>query len=160
MATLRSRYRPRPCVSFGIIRFTGSCAVSRPVEAVFDALADMAELHRWNPNVTSSSRLTGARLEVGSTYESVIRRGPLRLVAASTLTAIEPPHAVEYQGTIGSFWSIDRLTFASTAHGTEVTFFNESRPPTWLKPLNPLLNAAFQPQARRAVAGAHRFLTG
>ncbi len=141
-----------------MIGFSESIHVDRPIEVVFDALADMAELDRWNPNVTNSARVSGGRLEVGSVYASVIRRGPLELKADTELIAIEPPRMVEYQGTISGFWSVDRLTFESRDDGTVITFFNESTPPAWLRPVTPLMQASFQKQARRAVEGARRFL--
>jgi hypothetical protein len=70
-----------------VIEFIGH--VAQPQQIVFEQLADMAELSRWNPNVTASQRTSGHRLAVGSTYVSTIRRGPLRMVAHSTLTAVE-----------------------------------------------------------------------
>ena len=125
---------------------------------MFELLADMAELHRWNPNVRSSQRVSGDRLEEGSEYESIIVRGPVRMTARSVLVAAEPSQAVRYEGSIGGFWTIDSLTFQPSEAGTRVIFHNQMRTPTWLRPLTPLLNAVFQPQARRAVEGAKRYL--
>lgn len=82
----------------------------------------------------------------------------MRLTADSELVAIDPPHMVEYRGSITGFWSVDRLTFVPTRQGTRVEFFNESRPPAMLRPLSFLLNALFQRQARRAVRGAQDYL--
>ena len=65
---------------------------------MFELLADMAELHRWNPNVRSSQRVSGDRLEEGSEYESIIVRGPVRMTARSVLVAAEPSQAVRYEG--------------------------------------------------------------
>lgn len=143
-----------------MIAFTGSLDVPHPPEGVFECLADMAELDRWNPNVTASRRNGGERLAVGSTYLSTIRRGPLRMTARSTLTAVEPGRSVTYEGTIAGIWSTDSLTFEPNGNGTRITFSNRSQPPAWLRFLTPLLNAAFQPQARRAVDGARRYLGG
>lgn len=129
-----------------------------PPPAVFDLLADMAELHRWNPNVRDSRRTTGDRLEAGSEYVSTIARGPLRMTARSELITVEPNRKVQYEGSIGRFWSVDSLTFEPLVQGTRITFHNETQPPSWLRPLSPLINAVFQPQAQRAVEGARRYL--
>ncbi len=118
----------------------------------------MAELDRWNPNVTDSRRTAGDRLTVGSTYVSTIRRGPLRMTARSELTAIERNRSVTYEGTIAGFRSTDSLTFEPHGSGTCITFSNQSQPPKWLRFLSSLFDLAFQPQARRAVEGARRYL--
>ena len=141
-----------------MIEFTGHLDVAHPPRIVFEQLADMAELSRWNPNVTSSERTSGDRFAVGSTYLSTIRRGPLQMVARSTLTAVEPGRSVTYEGPISGMWSVDSLHFEPASAGTRITFSNHTRPPSWLRPFGPILNAAFQPQARKAVDGARRYL--
>lgn len=141
-----------------MIEFTGHLDVAAPPEYVFGRLADMDELHQWNPSVTESQRLAGDRLTVGSTYLSTIRRGPIRMTARSRLTEIEPGRSVTYEGSISSLWSIDSLTFEPRGEGTRITFHNLTTTPKWVRPLTPILNAAFQPQARRAVEGARRYL--
>lgn len=142
-----------------MIRFIGTCEVVGSIDRVFGALADMTDLDRWNPNVVRSERVRGGRLEPGSRYRSVIKRGPFELIADTELVVVDPSRLVEYRGTISGFESVDRLTFEPTKGGTMVTFFNESRPPVWLRPATPLLNLVFQPQARRAVAGARAYLS-
>ena len=141
-----------------MIEFTGQLEVDEPPAAVFELLADMAELQRWNPNVRSSQRISGNRLEPGSRYESTVARGPMRMTARSELVTVEPSRKVQYEGSIAGFWSVDSLTFEPSGDGTRITFRNETRTPSWLRPLIPLLNAAFQRQARRAVEGAGRYL--
>jgi hypothetical protein len=93
-----------------VITFTGHLDVALPPDAMFVRLADMAELDRWNPNVTASRRTNGDRLVVGSTY---LRSdgGPLRMTARSTVTEVEPGRSVTYEGSISGLWSIDTLTF-------------------------------------------------
>lgn len=55
-------------------------------------------------------------------------------------------------------WSTDALTFETVEHGTRVTFHNITHTPHWLRPIDPLLNAAFQRIALRAIHGARRHL--
>lgn len=141
-----------------MIEFTGYLDVALPHDIVFEKLADMSELDRWNPNVTASRRTSGERLVVGSTYLSTIQRGPLRMVAHSTLTEVDPGRSVTYEGSISRLWSVDSLRFEPHGAGTRITFFNRTRPPAWMRPLGPILNAAFQPQERKAVDGARRYL--
>lgn len=141
-----------------MISFTGKLDVDQPPGGAFDLLADMTELDLWNPSVESSRRITGERLELGSTYESTIVRGLIRMTARSVLISVEPGRRVCYEGSIGMFWSIDSLTFEQSGAGTRITFENESSAPSWLRPLTPLMNFAFQPQARKAVNGAAQYL--
>lgn len=141
-----------------MIGFIGHLDVDQPPEQVFELLADMAELHRWNPNVSDSRRTSGDRLEPSSRYESTIVRGPARMTAHSELVAVEPNRMVRYEGSISGFWSIDSLAFQPAGAGTRIIFSNETTTLSWLRPLTPLLDAAFQRQARRAVEGARRYL--
>ena len=141
-----------------MIEFVGYLETPLSPDVVFALLADMAQLDRWNPNVTASRRSSGEQFGLGSTYVSTIQRGPVRMTARSELTAVEPGRSVTYQGTIAGFWSIDSLAFEPNGDGTRVVFRNESQPPRWLRFLSPLFNAAFQPQAHRAVDGARRYL--
>jgi hypothetical protein len=92
----------------------------------------------------------------GSEYESIIARSPLRMTAGSELVEVELDRKVVYEGSIAWFWSVDSLAFEASGDGTRITFRNETSTPRWLSPLIPLLNAAFQRQARRAVEGAPR----
>lgn len=143
-----------------MIEFTGHLDVEHPPPVVFELIADMSQLSKWNPNVTLSQRVSGERFEVGSRYESTIVRWPVRMTAKSELVEVERDSRVQYEGSIGAFWSIDSLTFSQLGAGTRITFHNVSRGPWWLKPLIPLMNRAFQGQAQRAVDGAADYLQG
>ena len=141
-----------------MIAFTGQLEVDSPPVIVFELLADMAGLHRWNPNVRASQRISGDRFARGSKYESIIARGPVRMTARSELVKVELGRKVVYEGSIAWFWSIDSLMFEESGDGTRITFRNQTRTPRWLSPLIPLLNASFQGQAQRAVEGAARYV--
>lgn len=141
-----------------MIEYTGHLDVPLTHDVVFEKLADMTELDRWNPNVTTSRRTSGDRLVVGSTYVSTIQRGPLRMTAVSTLTAVDLGRSVTYEGSISGMWSVDSLGFEPRGAGTRITFRNRTQLPAWLRPFSPILNGAFQPQARKAVDGARRYL--
>lgn len=141
-----------------MIAFTRHLEVDCAPGVAFELLADMAELHRWNPNVRTSRRISGDRFAPGSKYESIIARGPVRMTARSELVTFRPGRKVEYEGSIAWFWSIDSLTFEPSGDGTRITFRNQTQTPSWLRPLSPLLNAAFQRQAGRAVQGAYRYV--
>lgn len=141
-----------------MIAFTGHLEVDHPPSVVFELLADMDELHQWNPNVRSSLRVGGERFVPGSKYESIIARGLLKMTACSELVEVELDRKVVYEGSIAWFWSVDSLTFEASGDGTRITFHNETQTPKWLRPLTPLLNASFQRQAQRAVEGAAQYL--
>lgn len=79
--------------------------------------------------------------------------------AESKLVDVEPGRLVRYEGEISVFWSVDELAFEDMGRGCRITFTNESKVPAWLRPFEPLLDAAFQPQARKAVRGAQAYLS-
>lgn len=80
------------------------------------------------------------------------------MTALSELVAVEPIRMVRYEGSISGFWSTDSLTFQPVGSKTRIVFSNETTTPRWMRPLAPLLNAAFQRQAQRTVEGARRYL--
>ena len=141
-----------------MIQFTGSLDAAHTPEVAFDLLADMALLSEWNPNVVRSEIVSGTPLVVGARFESVIGRGPFKMTARSELVAVERGRYVEYAGSIAKFWSVDSLTFEPVDGGCRVTFRNQTTAPPQLRIVIPLLNSAFQPQARKAVAGAAAYL--
>ncbi|NND01151.1 MAG: hypothetical protein HKN91_00050 [Acidimicrobiia bacterium] len=141
-----------------MIEFTGHVDAAQSPEVTFGLLADMALLSRWNPNVVRSEIVSGTPLVAGARFESVIGRGPFRMTARSELVAVELGRHVEYAGAIAKFWSVDSLTFEPEGEGCRVTFRNETTAPPQLRIVIPLLNMAFQPQARKALAGAAAYL--
>ena len=141
-----------------MIGFSHQVEIRQPPFHVFEMLADMDDLDKWNPSVASSKRTHGNYLELNSKYESTLTRGPVKMTASSTLVAVEAGRTVRYEGPIGPFWSVDTLVFRPARHGTQLTFHNQTGSPTWMIPLHPLLNALFQRQARRAVNGALEYL--
>ena len=141
-----------------MIEFTGHLDAAQPPEVAFDLLADMALLSGWNPNVTRSEIVSGTPLVAGARFESVIGRGPFKMTARSELVSVEPGRYVEYAGSIARFWSVDSLTFEPAGEGCRVTFRNHTTAPPQLRIVVPLLNATFQRQARKAVAGAGVYL--
>lgn len=141
-----------------MLRFLGELDVDLPPKAAYGRLADMAQLDRWNPNVDDSERIGGEHLAVGSTYRSTVVNGPVRMTARSELMRVEPGRFVEYEGSIGPFWSVDSLSFEPHDGGTRVTFRNETTVPIWLRWATRIMQAVFQRQAQRAVDGAARHL--
>jgi hypothetical protein len=81
-----------------------------------------------------------------------------RMTARSTLVDVVRDRSIRYEGTIAGFWSVDSLEFEALDFGCRAVFRNESSPPRFLSRLDPVLDAVFAPQARRAVAGAERYL--
>lgn len=141
-----------------MIRFSQHLQTHHPPRDAFDMLADMADLHRWNPNVSTSRRTSGSGLDPGSTCEYTIAGPAVRLTGRARLVSVEPGGSICYEGRIGPMWSTDAITFQRTATGTRVTFRNETRTAWWLRPIEPILNATFQRLAPRAVDGARRHL--
>ena len=77
---------------------------------------------------------------------------------SATRSPTSTSRSVTYEGSISGLWSVDTLTFEPRGEGTRIVFENRTTTPTLLRPISPILNAAFQPQARRAVEGARRYL--
>lgn len=78
-----------------------SVDIARPIEAVFDFLANGANNPRWQIAVTTTAQL-GDQLGVGTTFKQSMRH-PLGFTVPGNyrITAFERPHTIAKKGTSG-----------------------------------------------------------
>lgn len=75
-------------------RVRGSLEITRPVETVFDVVADQCNEPHYNPHMTAATKTTGGPIAVGTRFEAtVLSRGTPRPVNIE-YTRFERPHRI------------------------------------------------------------------
>jgi carbon monoxide dehydrogenase subunit G len=100
---------------------TYSVEILRPVEAVFEFLADGENGGQWRPGVIDIKRVSGSGF--GERYAQGVK-GPLgrRIAADYEITVFEPNRRLEFQTVAGPARPHGRYDLASTPSGTLITF--------------------------------------
>jgi uncharacterized protein YndB with AHSA1/START domain len=95
--------------------------IRRPVETVFNYVANGEKSAEWRPGVIDISHVSGEG--VGATYRQGVK-GPLgrRIAADYRVTAFEPNRRLEFQATAGPVRPHGRYDFESIDGGTRLTF--------------------------------------
>lgn len=102
-----------------------SVTIQRPVDAVFDFVADGEKGSEWRPGVLDIARISGSG--VGTTYKQGVR-GPMgrRIAADYQITSFEPNRLLEFQTIAGPVRPRGRYEFESVDGGTRLAFALEA----------------------------------
>ena len=100
---------------------TYAVTINRPIEAVFDSVADGENGARWRPGVIDIKRVSGSGL--GARYSQGVR-GPMnrRIAADYEVTAFEPNKRLEFRTIAGPVRPHGRYDFEPDGAGTRLTF--------------------------------------
>ena len=117
-----------------MLRYHTTALYDASAATIFPIVADFSRMEEWNPNVRSSTLLSGEPLQVGTEVRCVLRWPfPPGALLHAKLTALEVPHQVTYHETtsVGPFTvseAEDRLTLQERSDGTLVTFETQAHP--------------------------------
>ena len=76
-------------------RVRGSLSIARPVEVVFDVVADQRNQPSYTPTMTAATKVTDGPIGVGTRFDAtVITRGTARPVTIE-YTTFERPHRID-----------------------------------------------------------------
>ena len=142
------------------MRLQKTVVVDKPLDAVFDYLADFSTTTEWDPGTVVTERLHGDG-GVGTTYLNVStflgRQTRLEYVVQQFI----PGERVLLRGENRTVVSIDAMTFSRTGErrGTEVTYCAELTFKGPSRLLAPFLRPAFARLGRAAQTGMREALT-
>jgi uncharacterized membrane protein len=95
--------------------------INRPVEEVFNFLADGRNATHWRPGVLDVDLVSGSGL--GARYSQGVRGpGGRRIDADYEITEFEPNRKIGFKATAGPVRPVGAFTFESMGTGTIVTF--------------------------------------
>lgn len=143
-----------------MVQITGEIMIKRPVEDVFDLVADARNEPRYNPIILRSEQLTDGPIGVGTRFRDESRSLGRRIQIFIEHTTYERPHrltsAIQMAGA-----NIDgTLTFDPVAKGTRMRWCWEVESKGVFKLLSPLVGRLGRRQEERTWAGLKRYLEG
>lgn len=131
--------------------------VDRPLQAVFDYLADFTTTTEWDPGTVSTVREQGDG-GVGTAYrntsEFLGRTTELRYVVQELV----PAQRIRLRGENKTVAATDTMTFRQVDDGTEVTYAAEFALKGPARFLTPLLRPALERLGRQAETGLRQAL--
>ena len=131
--------------------FQNTITINRRIEEVFDFLADLGNIPKWNYAITSTVKASPGPIGVGTVFRQT-RSIPRPGEETIEITVLEPPGRLEVRGQLGPFQATMR--YLLTRSGTATQLRNEVE----LEPLSVLLVPLTRPAVPRIRAAVARNL--
>jgi len=141
-----------------VARIRGAITIARPVEEVFDVVADERNEPRYNPDLLSSQMLTAEPIDVGTRFRAVHAGGREPFELTIELTEFDRPRR------IGSLtWSPvgtirGGVTFEPADGGTRMSWAWDVHPTGAARYLGPLVGIVGRREERACWEGLKRYL--
>jgi hypothetical protein len=120
-------------------RVSGDVLIERPVEEVFDFVADQRNEPIYNPRMLQSEKITDGPIGVGTRFRATARSGRQAAVMLIEVTEFQRPRRFCSRTTMSSVDVDGGLTFEPVAGGTRMSWSWEVRPRGPLRLLGPLV---------------------
>ena len=134
----------------------GEIQIGRPVEEVFDFVADSRNEPSFNPAMAGVKLLTPLPIGVGTRFRA--RMGRAGMVMLVELTEFDRPHRLGSRTTSSMMETSGALTFTADTDGTVMSWDWQVRPKGWLRPLGPLAGPLGRRMERRIWTGLKHML--
>jgi uncharacterized protein YndB with AHSA1/START domain len=72
-------------------RIEGEVTIARPVEVVFDYVADQSNEPQYNPNMVRAEKVTAGPIGTGTTFRSAVRSAGRTAEMVIEVTRYDPP---------------------------------------------------------------------
>lgn len=116
----------------------GEVLIRRPVEEVFDFVADERTEPIYNRNMLGSEKLTDAPIGVGTRFRAMIRSRRRPRPMEIEYTGFARPHCIESTTRMAEADFSGTLTFTPTASGTLLHWSWDARPKGAIRLLTPV----------------------
>src|SRR6476469_5504926 len=111
-----------------VVRIQGEVFIRRPVEEVFDFVADERNEPTYNPGMVVSEKVTAGPIGVGTRFRATMRSGRRPLGMQVEYTAFDRPHLLASTSRMAAADVSGTLTFAPTPDGTRLRWSWQARP--------------------------------
>ena len=121
-------------------RIKGQIEIARPVEEVFDFVADETNEPRYNEDMTRCEKVTSGPIGVGTRYEAQMKSmGPAAMMVE--VTGYERPYRLESTAHIEGTMDVrGSVKFEATSGGTQMSWDWEVEPHGCMKLLSPFIS--------------------
>lgn len=136
----------------------GQIIIHRPVDEVFDFVADERNEPRFNPQMRRAEQTSAGPIGVGTTFcaESVSRGRPVEMTI--TFTDYERPRRLTSSTHLSNMDIQGTLTFDPVPEGTRMRWFWELKSRGMLKLMTPVVALIGRRQERSIWTGLKRYL--
>jgi uncharacterized protein YndB with AHSA1/START domain len=139
-------------------RIDGEIVINRPVEEVFDFVADERNEPRYNPGMLRAEKLSPGPLRLGSRFRAEMRTRPRPMVMTIEFTGYERPRRLASTTHLSTMDIQGMLTFDPVPAGTRMRWSWNLQPRGLLKLATPVVARIGQRQERAIWTGLKRLL--
>lgn len=118
----------------------GEIVIGRPVEDVFDFVADERNEPRFNPQMTSVDKLSDGEIGLATQFRAEVMSGGRTLPMVIEFTSFDRPHRLGSRTTMSGMVILGELTFESVGEGgTLMRWAWEMQPSGAMRLLKPVI---------------------
>lgn len=138
----------------------GEITIRRPVEVVFDYVADQTNEPRYNPSMVRAEKVSAGPIGKGTTFRSAVRSAGRTAEMLIECTGYERPRLLASTTTMKQANIEYTLTFEPVAAGTRMRWSGQVRPKGAFRLLGPLITWMGVRQERRVWESLKEHLEG
>jgi uncharacterized protein YndB with AHSA1/START domain len=143
-----------------MIHIKGDIVIERPVEEVFDFVADERNEPRYNAQMRRAEQLSEGPIGLGTRFRAEVVSGGRPVSMVIEFTAFERPQRLASRTQIDSMDIEYSLTFEPVPAGTRMRWSGEIEPHGMLKLMGPLVGWMGRRQELRIWTGLKGLLEG
>jgi uncharacterized protein YndB with AHSA1/START domain len=137
-------------------KIEGEILIGRPVEEVFDFVADTRNEPSFNPAMADAELLTALPIRQGTRFRARMGRAGTQMQVE--LTEFDRPHRLGSRTTSSMMQTSGTLTFAADGDGTIMSWHWQVHPQGWMRMLSPLVEPLGNRMERRIWTSMKRHL--
>jgi Polyketide cyclase / dehydrase and lipid transport len=137
-------------------RIEGEILINRPVEEVFDYVADSRNEPSFNPAMADVELLTPLPIGRGTRFRARMGRAGTQMLVK--LTEFDQPHQLGSRTISSMMQTSGALTFAADGDATVMSWDWQVRPKGWMRMLGPLFGPLGGRMERRIWTSMKRYL--
>ena len=138
----------------------GQITIGRPVELVFDYVADQTNEPQYNPKMVRAEKETAGPIGKGTRFRSAVRSGGRTAEMLIENTGYDRPRLLTSTTTMKQMDIVYKLKFEPVPDGTRMQWSGEVRPKGGLRLLGPLVTWMGTRQEQRIWSSLKRHLEG
>jgi hypothetical protein len=130
-------------------RIAGDIVIHRPVEVVFDYVADQSNEPQYNPRMVRAEKLTAGPVGVGTRFRSAVASMGRTAEMVIECTGYDRPRCLDSTTTMQQADISYTLTFEPAGTGTRMRWSGQVRPKGAYRLLGPMITWMGRRQERR-----------
>ena len=120
-------------------RIDGEIVIDRPVDVVFDYVADRSNEPQYNPQMLRAEKITTGPVGAGTRFRSAVASRGQTAEMLIEITGYDRPHRLAFATTMQQADISYTLTFEPAGSGTRMRWSGQVRPKGAVKLLGPLI---------------------